>query len=364
MKRNLGYIVLAVSGFIYMLYNLTVTSAILYILPNRTLALWETTVAEVSAFIPIGVLFLGLLKLSEEKEEFFEKFSLKTFFIHSLLLLLFIGFHSFWQVLSNSFFISGAIYNGERVLIDAITFLNMRVMVYLITIGLIVGVKRIEEKESFELKESELRLKLERAKVRKIELKLNPDIIYPSLSYIKKNLHERPDESSSLLLNLSKQMRILIDNLDEETIPIKEDTRFFKYYFKNVEIRLGRDLTVIADIDEALRNIQIPSMVLLAPFFENLFFGFYKEYTKKVDKIIYRSHKAREGFIKLSMQLESIDQGKYLSRSIQNDTNFTDLIKILQHYEGSSLESILERDSLFLILDFKYTSELEKVYAG
>ena len=362
MKKNLGYIVLAISGSIYILYNFTVTSVVIYLVPTRTLELWETTIAEISAFIPIAFLFIGMLKLSQKKGELFDQFSIKNFFLHCLFLLIFIGIHSFWQVFSNSIFISGAVYSYERVFVDAVSFLNMRVMVYLITIGLIAGVKRIEEKESYELKESELKLKLEKAKIRKIELKLNPDIIYPSLSYIKNHLRERPDESSRLLINLSKQMRILLENLEDESIPVKEDIRFFKYYFEGVKIRLRRGLTILADVDESLKNIKIPSLVLLAPFFEDLFFGSYKEFTKEVDKIIYCSHEAKKGFIKLSIQLESVSNGKHFANTIQKDEKYAALTDILRHYKGSSLETITESDKLYLFLDFKYRSNLEEIH--
>ncbi|MDX1641518.1 MAG: histidine kinase [Balneolaceae bacterium] len=363
MKKNLGYIVLAVSGFIYIFYNFTVTSVVIYLLPDLTLSFLETIVAEVSAFIPIALLFTGMQKLSQKREDLFDQFSVKNFFIHSLFLVLFIGIHSSWQVFSNSMLLPEAAFNLDEVFLDVVAFLNMRVMVYLIIIGLIAGVKRIEEKENYKLKESELRLKLERAKVRKIELRLSPDILYPTLGYIKDHLQERPDEASRLLINLSKQMRILIDNLEEETIPIKEDIRFFNYYFEGVEIRLRRELSIVADVDKELWNIRIPSLVLLAPFFENLFFGSYKKYTKEVDTIVYRSHRARKGYIKLSIQLDSIDQGRHISRVIQDDENYRNLTKILQHYEGSSLEPIAEGDKLYLFLDFKYRPEQEEVYA-
>jgi hypothetical protein len=351
MKKNLGYIVLAASGSIYILYNFIVTSILLYRTEGRLFNIWDTFFAEIVAFIPVGIFFVGMLMLKKKRNELFDKFSLKSISIHCFILLIFISTHSAWQVFFNSILISGAEFSTVAILRDALYFLNLRVLVYVITVGLVIGVNQIEEKENFELKESELKLKLQKAKFRKFELKLNPEIIYPTLTEVRKNAQKNPDRGPKLILNLSKQMRILIDNLDEEHIPIEQDIRFFNYYFENLEIRLERNLIIQSDVDESHLDDKIPPLVLLTPFFEKLFFGDYSRFTKNVEVITYRSKKIRSGLMNLSMDFYSVQDLKKMADEMRNDSHLKEIRNMLEHYRNSSLIIHLTDDRLSIQLN-------------
>lgn len=364
MKKNLGYIVLAVSGSIYILYNFTVTSYVLHLVPDRTLVIRETAVAEILAFIPIGILFVGLIKLSKKREELFNRLTVRTLFVHSFILILFIGFHAFWQVYSNSMIIHGSTYSFNGIVMDAMTFLNMRIMVYVITVGLIIGIKRIEEKESYMLKESELKLKLERAKIRRFELKLNPDIIYPTLEYVKENAEKNPELSSQLILNLSKQMRILIDHLSEESIPLNEDIQFFEHYFKSLNIRLNRNLKIDVKVDEKHMDMRIPSLVLLVPLFEKLFIGVYSNYMNKVEKVTYSTGHTRADSVELSIEMYPVKNIIELKKALKDDNHLKAIQDLLKYYEeGSSLKAMLAINTLAIHLTIPFVSSQRENYA-
>lgn len=364
MKKNLGYIVLAVSGSIYILYNFTVTSYILHLIPERTLVLRETAVAEVSAFIPVAILFIGLMKLSQFREELFNRFSAKSLLIHSLILISFIGIHSFWQVFSNSLLISETKFSFDAITVDAMTFLNMRTMVYVLIVGLIIGIKRIEEKESYTLKESELKLKLERAKIRKFELKLNPDVIYPTLEYVKENAEKNPELSSQLILNLSKQMRILIDHLSDECIPLNEDVQFFKYYFQSLNIRLKKKVKIDVKVDEKHMDMKNPSLVLLVPFFEKLFVGEYSGFTKQVEKVTYSSGHTRPNAVELSIEISPVESIVELKKDLKDDEHIQAIQNLLKYYdENSSLNAILAINTLAIHLTIPFVPVTMEEYA-
>lgn len=364
MKKNLGYIVLAVSGSIYILYNFTVTSYILYLIPDRTLVVRETAVAEISAFIPIAILFISLMKISQKREEIFNRLSFKSLVVHLLILIVFIGVHSFWQVFSNSIFMSEASYSSDRIIVDAMAFLNMRIMVYVIIVGLIIGVKRIEEKVSYELKESELKLRLERTKIRKFELKLNPDIIYPTLEYVKENAEKNPELSSQLILNLSKQMRILIDHLSEESIPLNEDVLFYQYYFKSLNIRLERDLKINVKVDEKHKDLRIPSLVLLVPFFEKLFIGSYSKYTGKAVEVTYSSGHTRPGCVELSIEMHPVEDIIELKKALRADEHLKAIQDLLKYYdEDCSLDTMVAINTLAIQLTVPFVSTPQEMYA-
>lgn len=358
MKKYLGYIVLSVASAIYILYNFSVTSAFIYANPSARLHLGDTFIAEVLTFLPIAVFFIGLLTLSKKDRTLFERFNLRSAGFHLLLLLVFIGVHSSWQVFINSKILT-ATFNTASIGNDILYFLNMRVMIYVIMGGLVLGIDKIQERENYELKESELKLSLQKEKLRQIEFKLNPEIIYPVLNYIRKNAREKPEKASKLVLNLSRQLRILIDNLDEERIPINKDIEFYNCYFKSVELRLEREMQVKAEVRAEYLQKKIPPLILLVPFLEKLFFGIYAPFTRALDSVTYKSHEAREGNIGLRLEFYPLVESQRFEEMLQGDSELEGLRNFLTHFDRSLFETHIAGDTLSMQLNFYLLYELD-----
>ncbi len=339
-------LVLAVAASIYILYNFTVTSFIVAEM-GETFSLGRIFLAEVIVFIPVGAFFITVQKLYRIKRLLFTSISVKTVVIHILLVVLFIAIHTVWQVYFNSLLI-GANFIVHTIITDVMGFLNLRVLIYIISIGLAVGMVKIQEKEDRLLNQSELKLRLQKEKFKELELKLNPEIIYPNLEFIKKNVHENPEKASALLLNLSKQLRVLIDNIQEERIPIKRDFLFLEHYLRALQLRLGREISYHQKVDELYLDIEIPSLVLMVPFFEQLFFGRYAGFTRKVEKVICRSMETKAGFIHLVLEFYPITLAKTLESKLENDDKFADINGLLASYSGSTLKAVVD-DNCFSI---------------
>lgn len=356
MKKNLGYKVLAVSGSIYVIYFFTLTSLLIKLGPEERLNIAETAFAEVIAFIPLAILFIIILHLSKTREDLFEKFTVKIIFIHILIFLMFMGIHACWQIYFNSLILPGTSFQISVFVRDILGFLNIRVLVYLITIGLVIGIKRIEEKENFELKESELKLKLQQAKMRRYELKLNPDIIYPTLNYVKEYAETKPENASQLILNLSKEMRILIDHIHEENILVKKDIDFFKYYFQSLNIRLEKSIEILTEVDEKHLGRKIPSLILLIPFFEKLFLKDYSSHTKGVEMIRYRSANSITDAIKVTIEIYPIESALNFKKDLEADEHLRGVRGLLRYYEIGSLNASLKNHTLSIHLTVPPTS--------
>lgn len=345
MKQNTGYIVLAVAGSIYILFNFIITSFIV----GEEYSLGNIFLAELIVFIPLGVFFVVIKKLHRKKRLLFTSVSFQSVSVHILLLISLIAIHSVWQVYFNSVFI-GTNFTFYTVRADIIWFLNLRVLIYIISIGLVAGIIKIQEKENHLVEQSGLRLQLQKASFKELELKLNPEVIYPNLAFIKHNVHDKPDETSELVLNLSKQLRILIDNIDEERIPLKKDILFFEYYFQAVHLRLDRPLTTCVDVTDDCLNVEIPSLVLLIPFLEDLFFNKYATFTQPVKKVIYQSGRDETGFTQLVLEMYYVNDPKILLREILTDPKFNEINALVAAYDGSSLKAKVVENCLSIIL--------------
>ncbi|GAA5522690.1 histidine kinase [Aliifodinibius salicampi] len=344
-------LVLAVAASIYVLYNFTVTSFIVAEM-GETFSLGRIFLAEVVVFIPVGAFFITVQELYKTKRWLFTSISVKTAAIHLLLLVMLIAVHSVWQVYFNSLLI-GANFIVDTIIRDVMGFLNLRVLIYIISIGLAVGMVKIQEKENRLLNQSEIKLKLQKENFKQLELKLNPEIIYPNLDFIKKNMHENPEKASALLLNLSKQLRNLIDNIQEERIPVKKNLQFLEHYLKALKLRLGRELSYHQKIDDFHLDIEIPSLVLMAPFFEQLFFGRYADFTRQVEKVVCRSTEINADFIHLVLEFYPIEQAETLEGKLKNDDQFAEINDLLAPYAGSTLKAEVDNDCLSIYLYMK-----------
>lgn len=359
MRKYLGYIVLSVASVIYILYNFSVTSAIIYLNPSEDLNVSNTFLAEILAFLPIVILFVGMLRLSKKDSTLFEQFNLRSVAVHLGILLLFIVCHATWQVFVNSQYLN-SVFSTAYVIKDALYFINMRVIIYIIMGGLVMGVNQIKERVNYELKESELKLSLQKEKLRQIEFKLNPEIIYPVLNYVKKHAVEKPEQSSKLVMNLSQQLRLLIDNLYEERIPVGKDLIFYRSYFESVRARLESRLLIVNQVREEYLNEKIPPSILLVPFLEELFFGRYSRFFESIERVTYRSHESTEEDICLCLDFYPVKTPEFFNHRMQDDGKLEEIRDFLSHFNKSLFEASVIDDTFSMQLNFHLLYELDE----
>jgi hypothetical protein len=341
------------------LYNFGVTAAIIQLNPDTALNLGNTFLAEILAFLPIAILFVGMLQLSKQHLYLFERISFKSSAVHLGLLLLFIGCHATWQVFVNSKLLNSD-FSVASIEKDMFYFLNMRVIIYVIMGGLVLGVNKIQERINYELKESELKLSLQKEKLRQIEFKLNPEIIYPVLGYVKKNARVEPEKSSRLVLNLSQQLRLLIDNLEEERIPVSKDITFYQSYFESVQLRLERVFNILDDVHHEYLDEKIPPLILLIPFLEDLFFGRYSRFFQSVKSVTYKSQIVEDGQVGLCLEFYPIHNSIFFRHRMQGDIKLAEIRDFLSHFNKSLFEAVVVDEKLSMRLNFNLLHELNE----
>lgn len=351
MKVSKGYVVLAVAASIYILYNFVITSFIVAEM-DGSVSLGRTFVAEIVVFTPLALFFLVIQKLYKRQRWLFTTLSAKTIGFHLLIFVLLVLIHSTWQVYFNSILL-GAAFHISTVIRDIIGFLNLRVLIYIITIGLIVGIVKIQEKEQELLQQSNLKLQLQKTSFREFELKLNPEIIYPNLDYVKQNARTKPEETSQLILSLSKQLRVLLDGIEEERIPFKRDMKFYEHYFQALQLRLDRPLKIRSNIQDHLLNFKIPSLVLMVPFLEDFFFGKYIQYTNEVSLIAYLAEESSLHTVRMVLEFQPVKNGENLAEKVNADSRIRDINELLTFYESISLKALPTAGGLSLILTLR-----------
>jgi sensor histidine kinase YesM len=97
---------------------------------------------------------------------------------------------------------------------------------------------------------------------------INPHFLYNALNSIAGLVHKSPDKSEKMALSLSNLFRYSINKKGQQMSTVNEEVVMVQNYLDIETIRFGDRLLFTLNIDEALKNEEIP-MYILQPLVEN-----------------------------------------------------------------------------------------------
>jgi LytS/YehU family sensor histidine kinase len=124
---------------------------------------------------------------------------------------------------------------------------------------------RLKEKELDLVKAKQL---ITQAELQTLQSKINPHFLYNSLNSIASLIREDADKAEDMTLKLSRLFRYSINSPQENMALLTEEMEIVNTYLDIEKVRFGDRLNFIIDIDESLKNSQIPRF-LLQPLVEN-----------------------------------------------------------------------------------------------
>lgn len=267
--------------------------------------------------------------------------------------------HAIWQSWINHQFF-GSEFNVTEISDDFMGFLVMRFFLYIIVIGLVGGMVKLREHRKALNKSSQLQLELQKAKLKEMEMRMNPEIIYTNLGYIKKSAGENPEGASQMVILMASLLRKLVDNFDKEKVTIEDDIQVFQRYINMVSLRLERRIETQIQTNGVQNNHRIPSMILIIPFLEELFFGKYNAGTVGINEIIYRVTRIDCTQTNIQMSFEWLSLNEDLQNYLENDPLIEPIKRQFEVLSNSTLHFSTEIDNNRLILLTKmFTRETE-----
>ena len=360
MIKRLDYIVAGITAFIFTLYHAVLTSLVIARIDSLDFTFGYIFFVECIAFIPIGVAMVIIMWLGKKYPTLFITLSLESVSKHVLIAVTIFVIHAFWQPYVTLFFFD-RLYTFERTVSDFIAFLEMRFLIYVIIVGLVSGIIKIREQQDMILKQSELSLKLQKARLRELELKMNPEIIYPNLKYIRDKAETNPDAASQMVILMAGILRKLVDNMENEQAKLSDEANLFRKYAELLKLRLERSFEIEVKLPEKISRETAPSLILLIPLFEELFFGEYQTYTNSVDELVFKVEKISEAKFKASVELKNITNKSELSDKIKNDPIVKSIENLLYDLPDGTFIFIpvVEKSGLILSLESE-----KKIKAG
>lgn len=362
LKKNIEYIVVAVAAAIFTFYHAILTSLVIARIDSLDLSFLYIFAVEWAAFLPLGLAMIAVIWVGKRKKDLFFNLTLITVLTHLVVAAIIFVIHSFWQIYINSIFLVGNVdLNTFRS--DFMSFLEMRYLVYITMIGLVGGLLKLREQTEISEKASMLSLELQKVRLKEIELKMNPEIIYPNLEFIKMRAIEKPEEASQMVILMAGLLRKLVDNIGEEKVRLNEEVLLFQMYMDLVKLRLSRTIDIKTQLKKLGENYRVPSMVFLIPLFEELFFGSYKIYTEEITSVfMYAERKSKKKSV-IKIMLNGLSTKENLQEYLDNEPLFESINKLIGDFadEKFVLSAVVEEHFLTLNID-SYKMEVAESY--
>lgn len=188
-----------------------------------------------------------------------------------------------------------------------IVFISLALLV-LIIFGYYLYQKNKTQKELFSLKNQALRLQI------------NPHFFFNAMNsisaFIVKN---KPQEANNYLVKFSKVMRLSLENVQEDVVPLQKEIDFVTNYMEIEKLR-NKNFDYTISVDEAINTyeVEIPP-IIIQPYIENAIVHAFVNKTVDDKGVIAISFSEKEGSIAVSIADNGIGMAESKKRDTRNN---------------------------------------------
>jgi two-component system, LytTR family, sensor kinase len=125
-----------------------------------------------------------------------------------------------------------------------------------------------EEVRQRELRQAQLETRLASAELEKLRMQIHPHFLFNTLQAAITLVHEDSHAAEDVLLRLSELLRISLDQLDSNEIPLAREFEFLDLYTGIQRCRFGDRLSVEIHAEPATLDLLVPPLIL-QPLVEN-----------------------------------------------------------------------------------------------
>ena len=119
-----------------------------------------------------------------------------------------------------------------------------------------------------EQRAAQLQAQLAQAQLQALKMQLHPHFLFNTLNAISELVHKEPETAERMVIQLSDMLRVSLDSIGVQEIPLQQELDFLRRYLDIEETRFRDRLTIRMDIDPETLGAYVPNM-LLQPLVEN-----------------------------------------------------------------------------------------------
>ncbi len=127
---------------------------------------------------------------------------------------------------------------------------------------------RLQETVTLKTQSAELHAQLAEAKLRALQMQLNPHFLFNTLNAISTLIDRNPGKAKSMISMLSDLLRYTLDSGETQTVTIENELQFLRKYLAIQEVRFGDRLKIVEKVEEEVMPAMVPSFIL-QPIVEN-----------------------------------------------------------------------------------------------
>jgi LytS/YehU family sensor histidine kinase len=140
--------------------------------------------------------------------------------------------------------------------------------IYMITFAVIHTIESLKKLRLKEKQTAELKGLSRQQEIATLKAQLNPHFLFNTLNSINATVTKDPGATRQMIAKLSEMLRYSLDSFEKEQVSIAEELHFVKTYLDLEQRRLGDRLKVDIDMDEKIKDLPVPPMIL-QPLVEN-----------------------------------------------------------------------------------------------
>ena len=119
-----------------------------------------------------------------------------------------------------------------------------------------------------EQRAAQLQTQLAQAQLQALKMQLHPHFLFNTLNAISELVHKEPDTAERMVIQLSDMLRVSLDSIGVQEIPLEQELEFLRRYLDIEETRFRDRLRIRMDVDPETLGAYVPNMIL-QPLVEN-----------------------------------------------------------------------------------------------
>jgi LytS/YehU family sensor histidine kinase len=119
-----------------------------------------------------------------------------------------------------------------------------------------------------QLSASQLKAELAQAQLQALKMQLHPHFLFNTLNAIAVLIEEDPKAARAMLGQLSDLLRLTLENVETQEVPLRQELEFLDQYLRIQQTRFGERLAIRKAIDPATIEASVPYLIL-QPLVEN-----------------------------------------------------------------------------------------------
>ena len=139
---------------------------------------------------------------------------------------------------------------------------------YCVALGLVFAVRYYRKFRRRELKAIELEARLAQARMHVLKMQLQPHFLFNTHNAILELIYKDPKKAEQMLIDLSDLLRLSLEKMEIEEVPLKQEIEFLNKYLQIEQTRFQDRLSIKFEVPAETLIASVPNMIL-QPLVEN-----------------------------------------------------------------------------------------------